>query len=156
MTLSLNKNFLQPTGFKVKIDRERCPNMEYFAQGITHPGSSVNSVELPIPQLSNLPFAGDKINYSDLTISLILDEDMTAYKEMQTWLEDALLTRGNENPEADITLHILTSHNNGNVQINYKDCVPTNVGPIEFISTSGDTTYLTYDVTFRFSRFEII
>ena len=36
-TLTDNKNYLQPTGFSVSIDRKNYPNLQYFAQSITHP-----------------------------------------------------------------------------------------------------------------------
>ena len=37
--LTTNKNYLQPTGFRVIISRQNYPNLEYFAQGVTHPGA---------------------------------------------------------------------------------------------------------------------
>lgn len=153
MNVTTNKNFLQPTGFKVVINKEQS-NIEYFAQSVTHPGSSVNAVEVGIPKLSQLPLLGDKITFSELSINLIIDEDMSGYKEMQTWMEDSI--ENYEGIEADITLVILTSHNNKNIEIRYKNCIPTNIGAFDLNSTSGDITYLTFDATFRFSHFEII
>jgi hypothetical protein len=57
---------------------------------------------------------------------------------------------------SDITLHVLSSHNNTTKKIVYKDCIPISLGNIEFTSTTGDVTYLTFDASFRFSQFEII
>lgn len=151
-----NKNFLQPTGFKIVISRENYPNLEFFAQSVQHPGSMVNAVEVPIPSLSALPISGGKITYSELAINLIVDEDMTAYKEMQNWLERVYTTPEESSLYNDITLIVLTSHNNTNVQIRYKDCVPTSIGAIEFNSTTGDVQYLVFDAMFRFTEFEII
>lgn len=164
-TLTTNKNYLQPTGFKVVINRENYPNLEYFAQSIQHPGASVTPLEIPGRRITSLPLAGDKITYGELTIDMILDENMVAYKEMQSWLE-RIVNQGQVNSResnssnriptfADITVMILTSHNNENVKIKYRDCIPTNIGSIELSSNTADVTYLTFSSSFRFSNFII-
>jgi hypothetical protein len=151
--LTTNKSFLQATGFRVVINDEY-RNLEFFAQSVQHPGATVNAVDVGIPKLTSMPLLGDKITYSELSLNLILDEDMASYKEMQSWLERTIDTT--DGIESDITLVILTSHNNKNIQIRYNDCIPTTIGAIEFNSTSGDATLISFDATFRFSTFEII
>ena len=164
-TLTENKNYLQPTGFSVSIDRKNYPNLQYFAQSITHPGASVNPVELPGRRITSLPFAGDKITYGEVQIDFILDEDMQSYLEIQSWLE-RLVNDGHVSPEdsqkegkiateADITVNILTSHNNKNKRIKYLGCIPTNVGSIE-MNASQNQTYLVFTSSFRFERYEIV
>lgn len=152
MSLTDNKNFLQPTGFRIVIERETYGNLEYFSQSVTHPGSTVAAVELPVPRVTGLPFAGDTISYGELTLNLILDEDLTAYKEMQKWLEDCVYTAEN-NQHHDIKVIVLTSHNNFCAQITYKNCIPTSLGAIELTSTGGDLQYVNFDASFRFSEF---
>ena len=151
--LTTNKSFLQATGFRIVINDDY-RNLEFFAQSVQHPGSSVSPVEVGIPKLQTLQWMGDKRPYSDLNNNLILDEDTQSSREMQYWLERTIETT--ESIESDITLVILTSHNNKNIQIKYKDCIPTMVGAIEFASTIGDAALLTFDASFRFSSFEII
>jgi len=164
-TLTDNKNYLQPTGFAVSIEKTNYPNLQYFAQSVTHPGASVNPIELPGRRISALPFAGDKITYTELSIDFILDEDMASYQEMQAWLE-RMVNEGNITKAqaladntvstfADITLSILTSHNNPNKRIRYFNCIPTNIGSIELNATQNQT-YLTYTASFRFDTFELI
>jgi hypothetical protein len=166
MALTANKNYLQPTGFKVTINRQNYPNAEYFAQSINHPGANVPAVEVPSLRVRSVPVAGDKINYSELTIDFLLDEDMTVYKEMYSWLERTV-NDGQVNPSdsldgapiptfADITLSVLTSHNNANVKFIYKDCIPTDLGSIQFSSTNADVSYISFTTSFRFSTFVIV
>lgn len=165
-TLTDNKNFLQPTGFKVSIERSKYGNLEYFAQSVTHPGASIGIAELPVPRIRNIPYAGDTIDYGELSIDLILDEDLESYREMQNWLERIInephTTRReaevrNESPTyADITLTILTSHNNANMKIKYNDCLPVTLGQISFASTGGNLSYITFTATFRFRDFELV
>lgn len=163
MSLTSNKNYLQPTGFKFVVDRRNYPNLEFFAQSVTHPGASVNPTEVSLPRLSQMALAGDKITYSTLTLEVIIDEDMTAYKECQNWLERLVNTNqsnssaGDSIPtSSDITLSILNSHNNKTVQISYKDCVPTDIGSFSLASNTGDVQYTTFSISFRFTSFEIV
>ena len=156
-------NYLAPTSFKLIIDRRNYPNLEFFAQTIQHPGASVSATEVPIPRLGNIAMAGDKLTFGELSAMIILDEDMNSYTEMYNWLRrmveqnrNAPLALGNIPTEADITISILTSHNNANKQIRYIDCVPTLVGDINFEATVGDVQYLTFPISFRFSYFEIL
>jgi hypothetical protein len=164
-TLTSNKNYLQPTGFRVVISRKNYPNIEYFAQAVTHPGVSIPSVELPTFNIRSVPLAGDKLGYDELLMTLILDENMESYKEMYSWLERMSLEGQKNNTDvppssaptyADITLSVLTSHNNQNVQFRYRDCLPTNVSAIQFNAVAAGVEYITFDAGFRFSKFEIV
>ena len=161
--LTTNINYLAPTSFKLVIDRKNYPNLEFFAQTIQHPGATVTSTEVPIPRLASIAMPGDKLTFGELSATIILDEDMSSYTEMYNWLRrmveqnrNAPSDLDNIPTEADITISILTSHNNGNKQIRYIDCVPTLVGDISFEAIVGDVQYITFPVSFRFSYFEIL
>lgn len=52
--LTSNLNYLQPTGFRVTIDRTRYPNLEYFVQSVSHPGATMTPVELPVRRLTSM------------------------------------------------------------------------------------------------------
>lgn len=163
-TLTTNLNYLQPTGFKLLIDRVKYPNLEYFCQGVAHPSVQLNPVELPVKRITSIPLAGDKITHGEITFTIILDENMTAYNEMYDWLQRLVndgqvnpIERGSKFPTyADITLAILSSHNNTTQKVKYKDCLPTSLGAINFVTTTGSVTYLTFDASFRFGQFDII
>lgn len=162
--LTNNINYLQPTAFKLIIDRKNYPNLEFFAQSVSHPGITLTTAELPFRR-ANLHMAGDKLTFDELSATIIVDEDLNSYTEMFNWLE--MLVEQNNKPAtvrqdnivptaADITLSILTSHNNNNKRFVYVDCVPTSVGNINFEATVGDIQYLTFPVSFRYSYFKII
>jgi hypothetical protein len=57
---------------------------------------------------------------------------------------------------ADITLSILSSHNNQTKQVRYIDCVPTSLGDINFESTASGQEFITFAATFRFNYFELV
>jgi hypothetical protein len=166
-TLTTNINYLQPTSFKLVLDRKNYPNLEFFCQSVTHPGMLISAVEMPYQKVAGVPMPGDKLTFNELSANIILDEDMKGYTEMYDWLRRILdtplgnsgpLNRTADNPPhyADITLMILSSHNNTTKQIKYKDCVPTAFGDIQFESTSTGDTFITFNASFRFSYFDLV
>jgi len=163
-TLTTNINYLQPTSFKLLIDRKHYPNLEFFAQTVTHPAMQMNSVETPFKKVA-VPFAGDTLVFGELSCDIILDEDMNSYTEMFNWMRRNLdnfslspinRTSRDAATNADITLSILSSHNNQIRQVKYIDAFPTTLGDVQFQSTSAGTDYLTFSASFRFTYFELL
>lgn len=164
-TLTTNVNYLQPTGFKLGINRKYFPNVEYFAQSVQHPDMQVSAIEVPYRRLGGIPLTGDKMVFGEMSAMIIMDENLSAYTEMYDWLKSfveapdvkpAEAADGAKGPStADITVSILTSHNNISKKIIYRDAVPTLLGDIAFEAAAGDVQYITFPISFRFSYFEI-
>jgi len=163
--LTQNFNYLQPTSFKLSIDRKNYPNLQFFCQSFLHPGMIMNAVEVPYKKISGVPFIGDKLIFNEMQANILLDEDMKAYDEMYSWMRRNLdidhvipSQRTSSQPPAmsDITLSILSSHNNTTKQIRYIDCIPTTLTDIQFESTAGGDTFISFGATFRFSYFEMV
>jgi hypothetical protein len=159
-----NLNLLQPSAFKLVVDRKNYPNLEFFAQSVLHPQVAASPVEMPYQRVSGVPFAADKLTYGELTTMVIVDEDLNSYTEMYNWVnrmvEEKEVTatdrRTSKVPTyCDITLLILSSHNNTSRTIKYIDCIPTTVGDMALESTSGDVQYIVFPCSFRFSHFEL-
>ena len=163
--LTTNINYLQPTGFKVVIDRKKFGNLEFFAQSVDHPNVSIPTAEIPYSRL-NLHAAGDKLTFGQLSATIILDENMSAYTEMYDWVkrlvEEENTTKysarydNGETTAVDITVSVLSSNNNSVKRIRYIDCIPTDIGGINFMSNTSDVQYLTFTASFSFSYFEIV
>ena len=117
MALTTNFNYLQPTSFKLVVDRKNFPNLEFFAQQITHPGLIMPAAELPVRRMQSIPFPGESLTINELSATILLDEDLKSYNEMYEWIrrnqrtnmgDQAFIKRGTEIPtNADITLSIL-------------------------------------------------
>ena len=160
-----NFNHLNPTGFKVTISREFYPHLQYFAQSVQHPGLEVAPVELGYKGVSNVPFTGNSIQNSSVTMDILMDENMESYKEMYDWmlrmtnekhkLSSRRFTTDRTNPVptsyCDISLSILTSSNNANKLINYRNAFPISIGDIQLNVEA--TEYITFPVSFRFDYF---
>ena len=65
--------------------------------------------------------------------------------------------RTNSQPPAmsDITLSILSSHNNTTKTIKYIDSIPVSLTDIQFESTAGGETFISFGASFRFTYFEL-
>lgn len=165
--LTENFNYLQPTSFKLVIDRKNFPNLEFFCQNVTHPGLIMPAAEMPIRRMQSIPFPGESLTINELSCNILLDENMLAYEEMYNWIKRNQVTnlegtqrwgRGSTNPptNADITLSILSSHNNLTNQFRYVDAIPTSLGDINFESTATGSEFISFNATFRFSYFEMM
>jgi hypothetical protein len=163
--LTTNLNYLQPTAYKLVIDRENYPNLEYFAQSVTHPGMILNPSEVPFRKIQGVPIVGGSLTFNELAVTIILDEDMTAYNEMYQWIRrviDEVPVRAMDRTStqaptySDITLSILSSQNNVTKQVKYLECCPTALGDIQFESTATGTEFITFTVSFRFTYFEFV
>lgn len=162
-------NFLQPNGFRMVVNRKNFPNLEFFCQSFTHPDVGVNAAEQAYKRISSIPFSGDKFTYGELSVQVILDEELNSYEEMYNWMERIVETNEkstltnqrtgvdySSSPPtySDITLTILNSTNNLSREIRYIDCIPTSLGSINFETLTGDN-FITYPVSFRYSYFEL-
>lgn len=164
--LTDNINLFQPTGFKLIIDRKNYPNLEFFAQTVSHPGATLGAAELPFSRIQSVPQSGDTLTFSELSVTILLDEDFNAYSEMYNWMirmvntkqktaYDASQKEGALATFTDISVIALTSHNNANKTIRYRDAIPTSIGDVNFEATNSGVEFLTFPVNFRFSYFEI-
>jgi len=165
-TLTGNKNYLQPTGFRVIIDRENYPNLEFFAQSVDHPDVSMTAPNVPYSRIGSISLPGDALDYSQLNIQFILDEDIKSYLELYNWLEDMVnkdfVEQGIRSSrvtsdvptQADISVSILSSHNNQSKRILYKGCNPTSLSGLQLTSIASSVEYLTFNASFVFTGFE--
>ena len=67
----------------------RFPNLEFFAQSVNHPSINLAPAIQPFRGV-DAAFPGDKIDYTELNMLVMLDENMQIYEEMKTWLEDTV------------------------------------------------------------------
>ena len=84
--LTSNISLFQPTGFKVIIDRKNYSNLQFFVQSISHPGATNPAVETAFKRINSVPQPGGQMEYGELTMDVMLDEDMNSYTEMYNWM----------------------------------------------------------------------
>tara|TARA_Y100000590_G_scaffold281658_1_gene316789 strand:+ start:214 stop:744 length:531 start_codon:yes stop_codon:yes gene_type:complete len=163
-----NYNLLSPVSFKFQI--KKLETVSYFCQNVNLPGLSLGEFTRVTPFI-DYPMPGDKITYDDLSVSFLVDEDMTNYIELINWMKNLGST---ENPAeqyktlvndksanvlrgitSDCTLTILTNNMNANKSVVFEDCFPTTLSEISFESVADDVTPITASATFKFRDFSI-
>lgn len=140
----LNYNMLLGNKFKFLIKRAK--NFEYFCKKIQFPGISLNPTSQPTP-FKNIPLYGDKIEYEQLSINFMIDEDMNNYFEIKNWLSDLGNNKsyqqfkslkdktGNYEDNAvfsEISLITLKNSNNPNKTITFSRCFPISLSGFDF------------------------
>lgn len=153
--LTPNLSFMTPSRFKLVIDSLKYPNTQFMVTQVELPTITANPVIESFRQ-RNIPSAPDKIEYSDFTITFLVDENMINFTEMHDWVfgmvkevdESIRKTR-------DITLIILNSNNNPVKTIRFINAFPTSLSGPTFDVSAADATYLTCTATFAYSYYTI-
>ena len=164
-----NKNFLSPVGFKFVLNR--APKVVFFSNQANIPGINLGTTEQP-NYLTDVPLPGDKLQFNDLNMRFLVDEDLENYLEIQHWLRglgfpDSLKEIYNwqkDNPNApagplnyysDGTLNILTSSQTPNFNVKFLNMFPTSLSDLDFDATDTDIQYLTANVNFKYTIYNI-
>lgn len=164
-----NKNFLSPAGFKFIL--ARTPKVDFFSNSVSIPEITLGNAIQPT-YLKDIPIPGDKLVFGDLNLRFIVDENLENYLEIQKWMRglgypnsiqeysDWIRSDPN-NPNMDPNLSdgsLLVYNSNFNVvaTVRFKGLFPVSLSTIDFDATLQDPTYVTADVTFKYSIYDII
>jgi hypothetical protein len=101
----------------------------------------------------------------------MVDEDMTNYLEIFNWMvslaakdlqpfaryqaQTSIEPDVNSRDRSDIKLMILTSSKNPNIEVNFIDAFPSQLGELSFNTTSAGVNYLESSVTFEYIKYTI-
>ena len=167
-----NRNFLAPTGFKFSL--KRSPGVAFFCNQANIPSLDLGIATQPT-YLKDIDVPGDKIQFGDLTLRFLVDEDLVNYMEIQNWirglgypesmqefsnLENEAVLPGNfgragDNIYSDGTLQILSSNLVAKFNVNFKDMFPYSLSTITFDATDTDIEYFTADVSFKYTIYNL-
>ena len=165
LTCGEDFNFFQPTGFRVVINSKYYSRLQFFTTRINHPGAQNPANETSFRRIGSVPFPGNSMTYSELSMDVLLDADFVAYQEMYDWMlrlvnEEQIAEQSDEPNRiptyADIHVHALTAHNNPNITFKYIDSLPVSVGDIQFNAQNSGVDFVTFPVSFRFSYFTFV
>ena len=159
----INTSFLSPIGFKFQLNN--FPEVNYFVQSASLPGISISSISVPTP-LKAIDLAGDEVNFEELTIKFIVDENMKNWLAIYDWIiglgfpteeGQAKYKKLSTNSEltTDATLTVLTGNMNPQINFVFQNCFPLNLSSIAFDSGGTDIDYVTADVSFRYDVYTV-
>ena len=180
-------DYASPTQFRFSIIK--LPKVEYFATAANIPGIQLGQANQPTP-LKDVPIPGDKLEYDNLNITFLVDENLENYREIHGWLTGLGFPKDNEqfrnlqnagsdrfpttknvglNKElgsikkavqddgglySDATLFVLSSKNNSNLEIRFRDIYPVSLSGLDYNQQETDIQYLTANVTFAYKIYE--
>jgi len=168
-----NRNYLSPVGFKFLITK--IPKVEFFSNSAEIPGINLGISAQP-SYLKSIPVPGDNITYEDLSLEFFVDENLENYIEVHNWIrglgfpysvqEFMDLKKDDEyypdndsrnpyNEYSDASLLIYNSNFNIISKINFKDVFPISLSPVRFNAKEEDITYVTANITFKYTIYDI-
>ena len=167
-----NRNFLQPQGFRFQV--ARAPKVTFFGNAVNIPGMTLRTTVQTTPGLEDIPLPGEIIDFEDLNLRFLVDEDLQNYQEIQNWMrglgfpeslqeiydlqnENSVLNREKTmNIYSDGTLTILDAMQNENFKVKFSDLFPFSLSTIQFDATMADTEYFTAEVSFKYLNYTIV
>ncbi len=157
-----NINILNDNDFRFEICE--LPNVTLFAQNFSIPGVSLGRAPV---STSNVDYyvPGEKIEYEDLVITFLVDEDMSNFIEIFNWMtalgfpestEQFKRLKEHHTPYtevSDIILSVTTNKFTPNRRIHFVDCFPTDLNPIDFSNINDTISPITSTVMFAYSYY---
>ena len=172
-----NRNFLSPVGFKFGL--QRSPGVAYFCNEANIPDMTLGEAIQPT-YLRDIPTPGDKIQFGDLSLRFLVDEDLTNYMEIQNWIrglgypeetkefndltKKGILSDGKafgntkqdgDDIYSDGTLQILSSNLVPKFHVKFSDLWPYSLTTMTFDATDTDIQYFTADVSFKYTIYTL-
>ena len=158
-------NFLSGIGFQFQLNKY--PKVAFFCQSANVPGLNL-ATTTQATRMNAIPHPGDEVNFDDLSLRFLVNEDLSNYKAIHDWIRglghprsgndynNLLVGEGYEDKTySDGNLFILDSNFNKKFAVNFKDLFPVTLGGLNFDSTYNDTEYFAVDVVFKYTIYDI-
>jgi hypothetical protein len=160
--MTIVPNYFSPLEFRVSI--KRLPNVEFFTQRSMIPSISTTPIQQPT-RFNPVFRTPDNVNFSNLDLTFIVDEDLKNYTEIFDWMIASAFPENHDQfrqikqSEAglfsDISVIIMNSKKNSNIEVSYKNCFPISLSDIQLNTTDQDVTYPEAVATFQYDTFSI-
>jgi hypothetical protein len=167
-----NTDLLQPSKFIFTIPRLK--EVQFFCQAANLPGVNSQST-VQLTPFRDMGVPGDKMEYEDLNIEFLLDEQLRSWSSIYYWMKGYTQAEAWEDYQnldklskysqyeyinypqyADAILSTLSTVNNTpKVNIHFIDLFPVYVSSIPFDVRVDSSKIMTATATFRFKRYEI-
>ena len=150
-----NLNQLNVVSFETNF--LRMPGVSYFCQRVNIPGITLSNTIQSTP-FANIPIEGDVLEFEDLTIGFIVDEDMQNYLELYNWLQslgfpERYSQYDNETSsiKSDMNILLHTNKSNPNYSVAFKDVFPVSLGTISFDTNATALDPIVVDAGFKYT-----
>ena len=146
-----NRNFTHSSNFVFVTNLFNDEQTAYAIQEVNLPGLSFSHIASS-HRSANLHLQGDILNFNDLTLNLIVDEELKVWKEIvnkMTRMRDAYSTNG-ENIEEMSFLEIHDDNSKLVLKLEFSGCMISSIDDLSFTTISEDeiitcSVGITYD-----------
>ena len=136
----------------------RMPGVNYFCQRVNIPGISLANTIQSTP-FANIPIEGDVLEFEDLSLAFVVDEDMQNYLELYNWLHALGFperyaqydNQAGKDIKSDVNIIIHTNKSNPNYSIVFKDVFPISLGVINFDTNNTDLEPIVVEASFKYT-----
>ncbi len=159
MNLMASNNFM--------FELHNLPYVSMFAQNFDLPAITLGRVSQPTP-LSDLALPGNKLEFTDLVLTFLVDENMKNYLEIWTWMNylgapiDTRQYKKIQEGKAafplvsDLSVHLLSNKLNPTKVIKFIDCYPVDLGGLSFRHNETESIHPECTVAFDYSYFTFV
>ena len=163
-----SNNFVKETAFSFAC--AYIPDTVYHLQTATLPGISASPVNVGTP-LSPVLVPGDNVEWSPITITFMVDEELANYRKMHDWIvklytgrdTSDLTTLKSENfiqedlggGVTDATLTVRSNKQNTTLRVKFEELFPTSLSDLQFTTVSEDAEYLVATATMVYNTYTI-
>lgn len=153
----MSTNFLQTNEFVISI--EKLPDVVLTSQKVDLPSVSVAQVTRSSP-FNSIHELGDKLEYSELSITFMLQESLNNYLEIFKWMKSITFPErfeqyGSDKLFSDMSVVLKSSHKNPSHRFDFYNCFPTSLSNISLDVASDSIDYPECTVSFSYDYFEI-
>jgi len=172
-----NRNFLSPIGFQFTIDRMR--GVDFFCQSANIPAVSLGPA-VTNTRLNKIQNPGDELQYEDLFIRFLVDENMKNWYQVSNWMREiatpystrefrydrgdiksvnkgeAGVDRASANNQwrCDCSLLVLSSNYRVVSEFIFRDAWPTSLTTLNFDASAPDINYFTAEVSLKYNYYD--
>ena len=164
-----NRNFLSPAAFLFNITK--VPKVSFFCSSASIPSISLETNTQP-SYLKDIDVPGEKLDYENLTLRFLVDEDLKNYMAIHNWMTGLGFPESTKDFKDEVTkpdttidmnqqysdgsLSIQNSNFRTNAIVKFKDLFPTALTSLEFDTGVTDIQYFTAQVSFKYLVYNIV
>lgn len=151
----MSVNLFKSCNFVIQLAKQK--QIEFYVQESILPDVNIGEIEMP-NRWQNFKIPGDNINWGVLTLTLVCDEDLLAYKDLINLI---MKYKNPKTGDIDIEDNLFTSYlflttnkNNVKHQIEFVDCWVQSISSLTLSSTTSEDDIITFTVDIMYSYYE--
>jgi len=144
-------NHLENVKFKFEIPE--LENVNYWMQSVTLPSMQIEGGALP-GMRRDIPIPGSKMDFENLVINFIVDQDLANYEEIFNWFQRIQTARKVSDMISNCSLHFLDGDNNVNRTLMFVGAYPLVMTELAMTSDDSDVLPVLCSVTFNYQHFK--